>query len=56
MPPWSSAESTGRVAGLATRAMLQLVVSKRDQHPLSFASCPTLQIDEKRPPTSGKSI
>ena len=53
MPPWSSAESKGRVAGLATRAMLQLVVPKIRQHPLSFASRPTFRIGGKRPPRQG---
>ena len=53
MPPWSSAESKGRVAGLATRAMLQLVVPKFDHHPLSFAWRGTFLIDEKRPPRPG---
>ena len=53
MPPWSSAESKVRVAGLATRAMLQLVEPKFRSHPLSFALRGTFTIDEKRPPRPG---
>ena len=53
MPAWSSSETKERVAGLATRAMLQLIVSKFRLHPVSFASRPTSKIDEKRPPRQG---
>ena len=54
MTPWSLAESKGRVVGLATRAMLQLLIEpKFDHHPLSFACRHTFKIDEKRPPSPG---
>ena len=33
--------------------MLQLVMAKFRHHPLSFASCPKLQIGGKRPPRQG---
>ena len=53
MPAWSSSESKERVAGLATRAMLQLIEPKFRPHPLSFALRHTFEIDEKRSPRPG---
>ena len=53
MLPWSLTESKGRVAGLATRAMLQLIEPKFDHHPLSFAWRGAYRIDEKRLPRPG---
>ena len=53
MPPCSLVKRTGRVAGLATSVMLQLVVPKFDHHPLSFAWRGTFKIDEKHPPRPG---
>ena len=38
---------------LLLTVLLQLVEPKFRPHPLSFASRPTLQIDEKRPPRPG---
>ena len=38
---------------VATTVMLQLVVPKFRHHPLSFASCATLQIDEIPPAHQG---